>query len=300
MENIDAIQINFNQDQVLILNLCLAFLMLAVALDIRMDDFKNIFKHPKLPLIGLLSQLLFLPLLTLLLVYLFDPPASMALGMVLIGACPGGNVSNYAVHLAKGNTALSVILTSINTIGSVIITPIAFLFWASLLPKTAALSHEIAVETSQMIRVIFIIIIIPLVIGMYLNHNYPTLTQKINKWVQRIAMLIFMTFVIGGIAANWQNIADYVRYVFVIVLVYNSLALLMGFGIAKAFRLSDYHARAISIETGIQNTGLAIILIFNFFDGIGGMALIAAWWGIWHLVSGFLLAMYWGRTPAAP
>ena len=297
MDNIDAIQINFNQDNLFALNLSLAFLMFAVSLSIKVDDFKNVFKNPKLPIIGLISQLLLLPILTLGLILLFDPPASLALGMVLIGVCPGGNISNYAVFLAKANTALSVMLTAINTLGSVIITPLAFVFWANMLPKTAALTQEIAVEPIQMIQVIFTIIIIPLIIGMYLNHNYPDFVKKIDVFMRRSSMFLFISFVVVGILTNYNNIIDYVGLVFLIVLVYNTAALIMGYAFAKTWRLSDYDARAISIETGIQNTGLALILIFNFFDGRGGMALIAAWWGIWHIISSFLLATYWGKRP---
>ncbi len=297
MENIDAIQINFNQDSVFVLNLSLAFLMFAVALDIKLEDFKNVLRNPKLPLIGLISQLILLPLLTLGLILLFDPPASLALGMVLIGVCPGGNISNYAVYLAKANTALSVMLTSINTIGAVILTPFAFVFWASFLSKTAILAKEIAVNPWQMIQVIFVIIIIPLLVGMYLNHNYPQFVQKIEKFMRRSSMFLFLSFVIAGIATNFQNIIDFVGLVFVIVLVYNTAAFIQGYLFAKVCRLSEYNARAIAIETGIQNTGLALILIFNFFDGRGGMALIAAWWGIWHVISSFALATYWGKHP---
>lgn len=299
MENIDAIQINFNPDQVFLLNFCLAFLMFAIALDMKVSDFISLVKQPKLPIVGLISQLLLLPLLTLGLIYVFDPTPSLALGMILIAACPGGNISNYAVHLSKGNTALSVMLTSINTVGAVVITPVTFLFWSSFVPKTAALRQEIAVDPVEMAIVIFTIIVIPLIIGMFLNHKYPTIVRRIDKWIQRLAMLIFISFVIGGVLSNFQNIMDYVGGIFILVFVFNGLAYLVGYFFAKTCQLSEYNARAICMETGIQNSGLALILIFNFFDGLGGMALVAAWWGIWHIISSASLAYFWRNRPIA-
>jgi len=270
--------------------------MFAVALDIRLSDFTKIFKNPKAPIVGLISQLMLLPALTLLLVLIFQPPPSMALGMLLVSACPGGNVSNYAVHLSGANSALSVMLTSITTLSSIIITPLLFLLLSSLLPLTAEMSQTISVDPFQMFQVIVTLIFIPLVIGMYLRRNYNDFVEKIGKGVRTLSMVIFVGFVIAAIAANWTNIVDHLGKVFLIVVVHNAVAFSTGYFFAKANKLSEYNSRAISIETGIQNSGLALILIFNFFEGLGGMAIIAACWGIWHLISGFCLAMFWSRS----
>lgn len=293
MESIDAIQVNFNPDQLLLLNLCLAFLMFGVALDIRVSDFWRLFKNPKAPIIGLISQLILLPILTLGLIYVFQPPASMGLGMMLVGICPGGNVSNFMVHMSKGNSALSVMMTSITTLGAVIITPFYFSFWVSYIPNSEKFSKLIYVNPYDMMETIFLLIIIPLILGMWLLHKYPGFVDKIRKPVSRLSIFIFMSFVIVALFLNLQNAQDHLGKVFWVVLVHNSLALALGFTWAKLNGLSNFDARAISIETGIQNSGLALILIFNFFDGLGGMALVAAWWGIWHLISGFSLAMFW-------
>ncbi len=296
MENIDVVRINFNPDQLLVLNLSLAFLMFGVALNIKLVDFRNIFRQPRAPIIGLVSQWLLLPILTLALVWMFRPAPSIALGMILIGVCPGGNVSNFMVHLAKANAALSVMLTSISTLAAVVITPLAFAFWSGFVPDTESLREAIKVDPQQMIRTIIQLIFVPLAIGMAINHYLPVLTRKIERPVRILSIIIFFSFVVFASLGNWDNIANYLHIVFWIVLVHNSLGLAMGYGFASLNKLPQSDVRAISIETGIQNSGLGLILIFNFFDGIGGMAMIAAWWGIWHLISGFCLAMWWSRN----
>jgi len=296
MDAIDAVRINFNPGQLNLLNICLAILMFGVALDIKISDFKKILQQPRLAIIGLISQLLLLPILTLLLAWLFNPPASIALGMILIASCPGGNVSNFAVHLAKANAALSVMLTSISTIAAVIITPLAFAFWSGFLPNVEALGESIHVDPLDMVSTIIKLIFIPLIIGMLINHRYEAIANKIKKPIRFLSILIFFGFVVFAMLGNYQNIIDHVGKVFWIVLAHNTAAFALGFWWAKLFGLQKNDARAISIETGIQNSGLGLILIFNFFDGIGGMAMITAWWGIWHLISGFCLAMWWSPS----
>lgn len=298
MDAIDLVKINFSVDQLVLLNICLAFLMFGVALDIRNSDFKRILTQPKASITGLVCQLLLLPLLTIGMVYLFNPATSIALGMVLIGVCPGGNVSNFAVHLSGANAALSVTLTSVVTLAAIVITPLAFYFWSGFIPSVDRLPQGLEVSPIEMFKTILSLIIIPLSIGMFLNNRFESFTNKIKRPVRLLSILIFLSFVVFAILGNWDNIVAHVYHVFWIVLVHNSLALTMGYGVARSVRLSEYDSRAISIETGIQNSGLGLILIFNFFDGLGGMAMIAAWWGIWHLISGFVLANYWARSKA--
>ena len=298
MHDIDLHQFEFGTGQLFLLNICLAFLMFAVALDIKISDFKKVLEHPKAAIVGLTSQLILLPILSIALVYVFEPASSIALGMMLIAACPGGNVSNYAVHLSKGNTALSILMTSITTVCAIILTPLSFSIWTKFIPVDSSI--EISVAPGQMIQTIFLLIFIPLALGMLSNHFLPKFTEKINRFVKAFAMIIFVSFAVVAIYLKFDDLRNYVHWVFVIVFIHNALALMMGYWFARLNKLPDYSARAISIETGIQNTGLALILIFNFFDGLGGMAIIAAWWGIWHLISGFLLATYWGRNTTCP
>ncbi|HMQ46601.1 MAG TPA: bile acid:sodium symporter family protein [Saprospiraceae bacterium] len=293
MNNIDSIKINFNQDQLFLLNICLAFIMFGIALDLKWSHFKALFQQPKAVFIGLISQLILLPFLTLLLVAFFRPAASLALGMVLVAVCPGGNVSNFAVHLAKANTALSITLTTISTLSAILVTPIYFSLLAPMIVDKQQISADIFVNPWSMVSTIFVLLLIPLIAGMLFSYRFPKWTARIHKPVSQLSMLIFLGFVLTAAYANMDNIVKYLYLVFILVLAHNAMALLAGYAWAWINRLPRADARAIALETGIQNSGLGLVLIFNFFNGLGGMAMIAAWWGIWHLISAFSLATLW-------
>lgn len=292
---IDNVQVNFNPEQLTLLNFCLAFLMFGVALDLKLAHFKMLYQHPKIALVGFISQIILLPMLTIGLIFLFQPPVSVALGMLLVSVCPGGNVSNFATHLAKGNVALSVVMTSVSTLVAIVTTPLLFSLLTPLIPGGKAFQQEIYVSPWEMVGTTVRLILIPLVIGMLFNYRFPSLTKRLLKPVQALSLLIFFGFVIVAIYGNWENITRYLHLVFIIVLINNGLALLLGYSFAKLNRLPLYDAKAISFETGIHNSGLGLILIFNFFNGLGGMAMVAAWWGVWHLISAAVLAFYWRR-----
>ena len=277
----------------MLLNFCLGFIMFGVALDLSMKDFSGLWQNKKSTLTGLLSQLIFLPLLTMTLIWILQPPASIAMGMLLISVCPGGNVSNYAVHLAKGNTALSVVLTFISTISSSLFTPLSFAILYQWLPSSAGSSTQsFTVPFPQMVTNIITLMIIPLVAGIIFSEKFPLTRQKILPWVKRGSLVLFAGIILSGLASNLDNLNLHLQVVFYIVLVHNGLALLGGYFIALFFRIPEKDRISIAIETGIQNSGLALVLIFNFFEGLGGMALIAAWWSIWHLISALAAALY--------
>ena len=233
MTNIDDIAIQFNPETLVFLNICLAFLMFGVALDLRLDQFRSLLRQPKKPILGLTSQWVLLPFLTIALILLFRPPASLALGMILVACCPGGNVSNYAVHLAGANTPLSVIMTTVSTLGAAIITPLYFSSLSTWLPDTRDLAQEIYVPLPDMMSTIFTLIILPLVIGMLFRAYLPKFTNRINKSVKGLSMAIFIGFVVVAIASNWNNLVNYLNLVFLLVLVHNSLALLTGYGFGR-------------------------------------------------------------------
>ncbi len=297
MEAIDSVRINFNPDQLRLLNICLAFLMFGVALDLKPENFRVLFRQPRKPLLGLTSQWVLLPVLTLVLIFTLRPAPSLALGMLLVAACPGGNVSNYAVHLARGNAALSILMTSVSTLAAVVVTPLYFGLLAPLIPGTEAIRQSIAVEPGSMVLTIIQLIILPLAAGMALHHYLPRLTGQVRQPVRVLSMLIFVGFVVVALIGNWANLVAYLHIIFLLVFLHNALALAMGYQFARWNRLDTADSRAIAIETGIQNSGLGLILIFNFFNGLGGMAIVAAWWGIWHLISAFTLAAWWNARP---
>ncbi len=240
MNEMDLVRLNFNPQSLWALNFIIGLVMFGVALDLKVADFKAVLTTPKPVLIGLAGQFLLLPAFTFLLVLAIKPAPSIALGMMLVAACPGGNISNFLTHYARGNTALSITWT---------------------------------------------------------GYRFPNFVGKAHKPVKIFSLAVFGLFVIGALAANWQYFLKYVGFVVFAVFLHNGLALLTGYFAAKVAGLPERDRRAVSIEVGIQNSALGLILIFNFFDGLGGMAIVTAWWGIWHIVSGLTVATLWSRRP---
>jgi BASS family bile acid:Na+ symporter len=300
MDNtIDTIKINFSQDNLLMLNVILAFIMFSIALDIKREDFEMLWRNPKPAIVGMIAQLLLMPLATLTLVFIFNPPPSVSLGMVAISACPGGNNSNYSTHLAKGNTALAITTTSLSVIACIFTMPLYIWIGSKVLPNLDLLKQEVYINPMDMFKIVGLLILLPLFIGMFLRHRYPVFTNRIQKPFKSLSMVLFFALIFGALAANFNNIVNYVGSVFLVVFVLNAVALALGYYFAKLNKLPEADRRAITFETGIHNVTLALIIIFNFFDGLGGMALVAAWYGIWDLLTGFGLALWWGKKEIA-
>lgn len=294
-EEIDGIQLNFSSDNMLLLNLLLAFLMFGIALDLKTEHFKRLWEYPKKSLVGIGSQYIVLPLLTYLIVLALKPCPSIALGIFLLGACPGGNMSNFLSSLAKGNVALSVTLTATSTLLAPIMTPLNFAFYGSLYGPTADLMKEISVDPKQLFVTIVVILGIPLIIGMFVNAKFPTFTKKIIKPIQILSVIIFMCFIVFAFLKNYVIFMDIIGMIFLLVLLHNGLAMLSGYGLGALFKLDFADKKCLAIETGIHNAALGLIIIFTFFNGMGGMAVVAGWWGIWDLITGFLVATIWAR-----
>lgn len=295
---IDTIQINFSESSLLIMNIVIGFIMFGVALDLRLADFKQSLKSPKSFLIGMGCQFLLLPAFTFFMVIIIQPHPSIALGLFLVAACPGGNLSNFLTHLAKGNTALSISMSAISTVVAIIMTPLNTIFWASRYEPTRDILKEFSISATDMLSTIFLMLGLPLVLGMLIRAKYPAFALKVNGFMMKLSIVVFVVFVGVMLANNFGVFLKYVGVVAVIVIIQNALALGTGYGAATLLKVPLRDRRAISIETGIQNSGLGLVLIFNFFGGLGGMALVAAFWGIWHIISGLSLALIWSRkTP---
>lgn len=292
---IDTVHINFDTQTLLVLNFVLAFVMFGIALEISIFDFRRLLKNPKPILVGVFSQFVALPAITFLLVLVLEPSPSIALGMLMVAACPGGNMSNFISHLAKGNTALSVSLTAIATLLAVVMTPFNLQFWGALYEPTAEILKDVAISPWEMIKLVALLLGIPLVLGMWVNNQKPKLAKRMAKILKLGSLVFFIVLVFIALYNNRVIFMDYISYVFWIVLLHNVLAFTTGFSLSKLFKLAKDDVKSITIETGIQNSGLGLLLIFTFFDGLGGMALLAAFWGVWHLVSGLVLAGLWGN-----
>lgn len=292
-DSIDAIKLNFEADKLLMLNFLLAFLMFGIALSLKIADFKRIVASPRKALAGLLSQYVALPVITYILVIVFHPCPTIALGMFLLGACPGGNMSNFLSHLARGNVALSVTLTATQTILAPLMTPVTFLVCASLYAPTSDILKQFEIDKVKLIIEILFVLGTPLFIGMVINSKFPSFTKKIIKPIQNISIVLFIGFLIFLFVNNYSIFLQIIDAVFILVLLHNGLAMAGGYGMASLFRLDFKDKKCLTIETGIHNATLGLIIIFNFFDGIGGMAVVAGWWGLWDLITGFMVAGTW-------
>ena len=293
MTELDKLVINFDEGELVLLNICLGFLMFGIALDLSLKDFKYLLKKPKAVAIGLISQLILLPIFTLILIQIAQPPFSIQLGMLLVASCPGGNISNFMVHRSFGNTPLSITLTSIVTLGAVITTPIMFILWTKLLNAPSEFDQYIQIDFFKMVWIIIQLVVFPLAIGMLIHTRFPRVKQIIIKPIQWFSILLLLGIIAFALMGNVNIIKFHLHHVFFLVLFHNGIAYIIGYLFTKANRLTESDARAIAIETGIQNSGLGLIIILNFFSGLGGMMLVAAWWGVWDIISGFGLSSYW-------
>lgn len=306
---LDQVTINFSPAGSHLINSILALIMFGVALDIRLSVFKEVLLKPKALLTGLSSQLLLLPTLTFLLIVIFHKwlTPTICMGMILVAACPGGNISNFMTNLAGGNTELSVTMTAINTAIAVITTPLLFKFFGGLYVNHIAtasgeLLQPIYIPLGQMFFTVFILLGIPLTLGLLCSHFFPVLSKKISPIFRKTSMALFLLIVVMAFSNNFTIFLKYIQWIFLIVLVHNGVALLTGFSYSSLLRVNRKDRRAITIETGIQNSGLGLALLFNpkIFPpemAIGGMLFITAWWGIWHIVSGLGLSYLWSKKP---
>lgn len=293
--NIDAIKINFDTEGLWILNIAIAIIMFGVALGITIDDFKRLFHNPKIVFVGVLSQFILLPAFTFLGILIIKPYPSLALGMMMIAACPGGNVSNFFSKMAGGNAALSVSLTAFATLICIFMTPFNLQFWGSLYEPTNAILETVELNWIDLLKLVSLILGIPLVLGMTVRYYHQEMANKIEKVLKPISMAVFVVLILVAFSQNLDVFVSYIHLVLFLVVFHNILAFVLGFYTAKSFGLNERDTKTISMETGIQNGGLGLLLIFGFFDGLGGMALLAAFWGIWDVFSGMALATYWGR-----
>ena len=309
-KELDTIRLNFSQDGLFALNVTLALIMFGVALDIRIRDFKNVVQFPKSAVAGVVSQFFLLPMVTTVIAIMLKDviTPTIALGMILVACCPGGNISNFISSLAKGNTALSVSLTAFSTLFAIIITPFNFSLWGGIFTKvysahSAELLRPLVIDSGEMFKTVALLLGIPIVVGMIFAYKYPRTTIKIRKPIKITSIAVFFVFVIVAFAKNYDYFVQYIQYIFLIVLAHNLIALITGYSLSSALKMGLKEKKTITIETGIQNSGLALVLLFNpnIFPkdlAIGGMAFIAAWWGIWHILSGLTIAALWSRRKA--
>ena len=316
LQTLDTLNINLGSGDMVLVNFILAFVMFGVALSIRVSTFKSILKKPKSVTIGLLLQWFALPALTCLLAIALNPVITpmVALGMILVASCPGGNISNFLSSLSKGNVELSVSMTAITTLFASIITPLNFWFWGTHYCQFAEIRNKIPtldIPFDEMLSQIVLILGFPIVLGLVFSHYFPKISKKIIKPTQVLSILFFiamvivsMTQVLSGFEQKWEVYAA-ILCTLVIVVIHNATALAAGYYGGKLTKVPVKDCRTLAIEIGIQNSGLALALLFNtniFVPGQwssnGGMIIVAALWGIWHIISGLIISRFFRRSNA--
>ena len=300
IKTIDSINVTLNAGGMNTINIILAFVMYGVALGIKPGIFVEVFKKPKSVLLGMLCQLILLPAFTCLLAILITGWISpmMAMGMILVASCPGGNISNFMSSLGKANVELSVSLTAISTALAVFMTPFNFWCWGSLYMHFAGVQSEIptlVIPLWDVFKTIFILLGIPLILGILTSHFLPKVASALKKPLQWLSIVIFIAMVVLSFSSNINAFLISVKYIFLVVLIHNLLALGIGFSVGTIAKLPFRDRRTLTIETGIQNSGLGLALmlgtsLFASFPPHGGMLVITAWWGIWHIISGLSVA----------
>ncbi len=300
MTDIDDIVLNFSPASLNLLNAILCIVMFSIALDLKTSDFREVSRRPKSFLAGMFSQFIAVPALTFVLVVVLEPRPSIALGLILVAACPGGNISNFLTHRSRGNLALSVSMSAFTTVVAPVVTPLNIAFWGSLYGPTREILRATEIDPLSVLYAVLLLLVLPMTLGMLANARLPALAARIRKLLQVVSMLIFVGFIVAALAANWSFFLGYVGQVALLVVLHNGLALLAGYVVATLARTGEADRRAITIESGIQNSGLGLILIFAFFGGLGGMTVAAAFWGIWHAVSGLAVASWFKRTAPEP
>jgi len=293
----EPVSIHFSSGSLTALNICLAVIMFGVALDIKVEHFTQLLNQKKAVFTGLFSQFVLLPLFTVILVTVLPISNGMALGMLLVAACPGGNVSNFFSQMARGHVALSVTLTAFSSLAAFIITPLNFLFCVSLVPSLSGELKSLEVDFLTLMINMVSILLVPLLLGMWVSANYVSLSKKIAGPIRILSMIMLTAFIVIAVMNNMDGFKAYLGDVFWIVLLHNGSALFLSYYLSRMLHNGEAVSRTVAIETGIQNSGLALILIFNFFDGNTAMAVVAAWWGVWHLISGFAFSAVMRKRP---
>ena len=235
LQQLDPIRINFSASGMYTINIILSFIMFGVALGIKPTQFKDLIKEPKTYLVGLFGHLFALPLMTFLLVVALNNyiTPTIAMGMFLVAACPGGNISNFMTSYAKGNTELSVGLSASTTLLATISTPFNFALWGGLYLKFVSnkaghLLQPLEIDNLQMFQTVFILLGVPLILGIFFSKYFPRITAKLKKPIQYISIVFFIGIVVLAFMNNLHLFLKYIFYIFFIVLIHNFLAFLTG------------------------------------------------------------------------
>ncbi|MCU4553275.1 bile acid:sodium symporter family protein [Acinetobacter nosocomialis] len=262
----------------------LGIIMLGMGMTMTVDDFKGVLQSPKAVLIGVVAQFVVMPGLAFVLCKLFNLPPEIAVGVILVGCCPGGTASNVITYMAKGNVALSVACTSVSTLLAPVLTPAIFYLLAS---------QWLKIDAASMFISILQVVLLPIVIGLILRTWFKRQVEsyiQVMPLVSVIAIVAIVAAIIGGSkAAIFQS----GLLILAVVILHNGLGYLLGFTAARFFKLPYADSKAIAVEVGMQNSGLGVALAAVHFAASPITAVPSAIFSLWHNISGPALATYW-------
>ncbi|MEI0580086.1 bile acid:sodium symporter family protein [Brachyspira pilosicoli] len=262
-------------------NYLLMIVMFGMGLTLKLEDFKVVFTRPKDIIIGAIAQFTIMPLLAFLLSIAFKLPAELAVGVILVGTCPGGTSSNVMTYLAKGDVALSVGMTSVSTILAPFATPLLTLLYAG---------QKVDVNAVSMFISIVQVVILPIALGFIINKFCYKFTNSVKEILPLVSVLAIVAIVAAVVSANSQRLMQVGYLVIIVVVLHNSLGYLLGYILAKLFRLNNAKCKAVSIEVGMQNSGLATSLAATHFASMALATVPGAIFSVWHNISGSIVA----------
>lgn len=262
----------------------LGIIMFGMGMTMTLADFKGVLQSPKAVCIGVIAQFVLMPSLAYLLCQLFQLPAEIAVGVILVGCCPGGTASNVITYMAKGNIALSVACTSVATLLAPILTPSIFYLLAS---------QWLKIDATSMFVSILQVVLFPIILGLITRGLFK---QKVEQYIQvlpLVSVLAIVAIVAAIIAGSQAAILQSGALILAVVILHNGLGYLLGFWASRCFKLAYADCKAVSIEVGMQNSGLGVALAAVHFAASPITAVPSAIFSLWHNVSGPALATYW-------
>ncbi|MBD8036272.1 bile acid:sodium symporter family protein [Solibacillus sp. A46] len=265
------------------ITILLGIVMFGMGMTLKLDDFKLILQYPKGVIIGVVSQFVIMPLLAFALAKIFNLPPEIAVGVILVGCCPGGTSSNVMTFLAKGNTALSVTITSFTTLMAPFATPALIYLLAS---------EWLPVSFMAMFMSVIKVVLIPIILGILAQFLFKPIVEKSIDILPTVSVVAIVMIVAAVVSGSRDKILETGLIIFAIVILHNGLGYLFGFLLAKLFKLQYDDQKAVSIEVGMQNSGLGAQLAMAHFDPVS--AVPSAIFSFWHNISGPILATYWG------
>lgn len=262
----------------------LGLIMFGMGMTMTPGDFKSILQSPKAVAIGVVAQFMVMPGLAFLLCQLFQLPAEIAIGVILVGCCPGGTASNVITYMAKGNTALSVACTSVSTLLAPLLTPAIFYLLASQWIEINALSMLISILQ---------VVLFPIILGLIIRALLKTKVEGYIQVMPVISVIAIVAIVAAIIAGSKTQILESGLMILGLVALHNGMGYLLGYWASRIFKLAEIDCRAVSIEVGMQNSGLGVALAATHFAASPITAVPSAIFSLWHNISGPALATYW-------